>query len=79
MSFNSCSMKVLTTCTHSHIHRGEAAAMFKHHTKPVTSVEWHPQDSTVFASAGEDNQVVSVRVIIFFLVDCLQYCNCLSL
>ncbi|CAB4056291.1 RRB1 [Lepeophtheirus salmonis] len=26
--------------------------------KPVTSVEWHPTDATVFASAGEDDQVV---------------------
>ncbi len=40
-----------------HSYRGEAAALFKHHTAPVTSVEWHPSDSTVFASAGDDNQV----------------------
>ncbi|QQP41582.1 Glutamate-rich WD repeat-containing protein 1 [Caligus rogercresseyi] len=33
-------------------------ATFKHHTQPVTSVEWHPTDATVFASAGEDDQVV---------------------
>ena len=33
-------------------------AVFKHHTHPITSVEWHPADSTVFASAGEDDQVV---------------------
>ena len=31
--------------------------MFKHHTAPVTSVEWHPTDSTVFASAGADDQI----------------------
>ena len=31
--------------------------MFKHHSAPITSVEWHPTDSTVFASAGADNQV----------------------
>ena len=30
---------------------------FKHHTAPVTTLEWHYSDSTVFASAGEDNQV----------------------
>ena len=33
-------------------------ATFKHHSHPITSVEWHPSDSTVFASAGEDDQVV---------------------
>lgn len=32
-------------------------AIFKHHTEPVTSVEWHPSDSAVFASSGEDNQI----------------------
>ncbi|KAI4470715.1 glutamate-rich wd repeat-containing protein 1 [Holotrichia oblita] len=32
-------------------------AIFKHHTAPVTSVEWHATDSAVFASAGEDNQI----------------------
>lgn len=32
-------------------------ALFKHHTEPVTSVEWHPCDSAVFASAGSDNQI----------------------
>lgn len=32
-------------------------AIFKHHTGPVTSVEWHPKDSAVFASAGSDNQI----------------------
>ena len=33
-------------------------ATFKHHSGPITSLEWHPTDTTVFASAGEDNQVV---------------------
>ena len=37
--------------------RSEAAAVFKHHSGAITSVEWHPDDSTVFASAGEDDQV----------------------
>lgn len=32
-------------------------AVFKHHTKPVTTVEWHPTDSAVFASGGSDNQI----------------------
>jgi len=43
--------------THPHTHRGDVAALFKHHSAPVTSVEWHPHDSTVFASAGADDQV----------------------
>ena len=53
--FSSCTCKPLVCM--SSVHRGEAAAVFKHHTAPVTSVEWHPTDSTVFASAGDDNQV----------------------
>ena len=36
---------------------GSTLAVFKHHTAPITSVEWHPTDSTVFASSGEDDQV----------------------
>ncbi|XP_050298153.1 glutamate-rich WD repeat-containing protein 1 isoform X2 [Anthonomus grandis grandis] len=32
-------------------------ATFKHHTEPVTTVEWHPTDSAVFASGGSDNQI----------------------
>jgi len=35
----------------------DPVAKFKHHTGPVTSVEWHRDDSTVFASSGEDHQV----------------------
>lgn len=35
----------------------DPVAVFKHHSKPVTSVEWSREDSTVFASAGEDDQV----------------------
>lgn len=37
---------------------GVPAATFKHHTAAITSVEWHPDDSSVFASAGSDDQVV---------------------
>ncbi|XP_046403357.1 glutamate-rich WD repeat-containing protein 1 [Ischnura elegans] len=36
---------------------GEPVATFKHHISPVTTVEWHPKDSTVFASGGADDQV----------------------
>lgn len=32
-------------------------AMFKHHSGPITSLEWHPTDSSVFGASGEDNQV----------------------
>lgn len=32
-------------------------ATFKHHTEPVTTVEWHPTEATVFASGGADNQI----------------------
>lgn len=32
-------------------------ATFKHHQKPITSVEWHPTDSTSFAASSDDNQV----------------------
>lgn len=32
-------------------------AVFKHHTAPITSIEWHPADSTVFAASGDDNQI----------------------
>ncbi len=32
-------------------------AKFKHHSGPITSVEWNPRDSTVFAAAGSDDQL----------------------
>lgn len=32
-------------------------ATFKHHTDSITTVEWHPADSTVFAAGGSDNQI----------------------
>ena len=35
-------------------------AHFKHHSGPITSVEWCPQDSSVFAASGEDNQITQV-------------------
>jgi len=37
--------------------RGDPVAVFHHHKAPVTSVEWHPTDATVFASSGADDQV----------------------
>lgn len=32
-------------------------ASFKHHTNHVTTVEWYPKDSTIFASGGADDQI----------------------
>jgi len=32
-------------------------ASFKHHTNHITTVEWHPTDSTVLASGGADDQI----------------------
>ncbi len=37
--------------------KGKAVAIFKHHTAPITSVEWNPLDSTVFAASGSDDQI----------------------
>uniref|UniRef100_A0A8D0DK53 Glutamate-rich WD repeat-containing protein 1 n=1 Tax=Salvator merianae TaxID=96440 RepID=A0A8D0DK53_SALMN len=37
--------------------KGSAVATFKQHTAPITSVEWHPIDSGVFAASGADDQV----------------------
>ncbi|KAG2457676.1 GRWD1 protein, partial [Polypterus senegalus] len=34
---------------------GKAVATFKQHSAPITSVEWHPTDSSVFAAAGSDD------------------------
>ena len=39
------------------LEKGEPVATFKHHSGPITSVEWHPQDSTVLASSGADDQI----------------------
>ena len=36
---------------------GVPVATFKHHNAPITSVEWHPTDSTVFAASGDDHQI----------------------
>jgi ribosome assembly protein RRB1 len=32
-------------------------AAFNWHTKPVTSIEWHPTDESCFAASGADDQV----------------------
>ncbi|KAL3320054.1 Glutamate-rich WD repeat-containing protein 1 [Cichlidogyrus casuarinus] len=31
--------------------------LFEYHKKPITSVEWHPEDAGVFAASSEDNQI----------------------
>ncbi|GFO32099.1 glutamate-rich WD repeat-containing protein 1-like [Plakobranchus ocellatus] len=36
---------------------GKEVARFEHHKAPITSVEWNPMDSSVFAAAGSDDQV----------------------
>ena len=43
---------------------------FKHHIAPITTLEWHHSDSTVFASAGEDNQVCCIRWMSCMLLCC---------
>ena len=42
------------------INEKKPIATFKHHSAPITSIEWCPQDSSVFAASGEDNQVTQV-------------------
>ena len=36
---------------------GQPVAVFKHHTAPITSVEWHPKDYSVLATSGDDHQI----------------------
>jgi len=35
----------------------QAIATFKHHTAPITSIEWNPNDRSVFAASGADDQL----------------------
>ncbi|KAI3380421.1 hypothetical protein SNEBB_004632 [Seison nebaliae] len=35
----------------------EAIAKFIYHNKPITSVDWHPTDSTTFAASSEDDRL----------------------
>ncbi len=35
----------------------EPVANFRWHTAPITSVEWHPNDASVLAVSGADDQV----------------------
>ena len=34
-----------------------SVAKFKHHTAPITSLEWNPADNSVLAASGEDDQL----------------------
>ena len=36
---------------------GEPVAQFKHHASAITSLEWHPTESSIFATSGADNQI----------------------
>lgn len=36
----------------------QPVATFKHHSKYITTVEWHPTDSSVLATGGADDQIV---------------------
>ncbi|KFM61293.1 Glutamate-rich WD repeat-containing protein 1, partial [Stegodyphus mimosarum] len=36
---------------------GDPICTFKYHTAPITSVEWHPTDHSVFAASGADDQL----------------------
>ncbi|XP_072345226.1 glutamate-rich WD repeat-containing protein 1 [Scyliorhinus torazame] len=36
---------------------GDCVAKFKQHLGSITSVEWHPAESSVFAASGADNQI----------------------
>ncbi|KAJ3342614.1 ribosome biosynthesis protein rrb1, partial [Kappamyces sp. JEL0680] len=35
----------------------ETAATFSWHKQPITSIEWHPEESSVLAAAGADDQL----------------------
>ncbi|CAB3401274.1 unnamed protein product [Caenorhabditis bovis] len=35
---------------------GQPVARFKYHSGPITSVEWHPQETTTFMASSEDDQ-----------------------
>jgi len=50
-----CALKIWDLRTFD---KGEAVAEFRHHHKaPICSVEWSPHESTVLATAGEDDQI----------------------
>uniref|UniRef100_A0A6B2G5H4 Glutamate-rich WD repeat-containing protein 1 n=1 Tax=Myxobolus squamalis TaxID=59785 RepID=A0A6B2G5H4_MYXSQ len=34
-----------------------SSAFFNYHQKEITSIEWHPSESTIFAASSDDNQI----------------------
>lgn len=57
LGYPSSQAEVLKAPTPVFPQSGSPVATFKQHVAPVTSVEWHPQDSGVFAASGADNQI----------------------
>lgn len=47
----------LRTLSRASAGRPAPIATFNHHTEPITSIEWNPNDSSVFAASSEDNSV----------------------
>uniref|UniRef100_A0A0K0FY56 Glutamate-rich WD repeat-containing protein 1 n=1 Tax=Strongyloides venezuelensis TaxID=75913 RepID=A0A0K0FY56_STRVS len=39
------------------LHHKQSVAEFKYHKSPITSLEWHPTETTTFMASGEDDQV----------------------
>ena len=50
-------LRMFASCTKKSAPTPAPIATFKHHVQPVTSIEWHPTDSTVFAASSDDNQI----------------------
>ncbi len=40
---------------HSYKQDNKPVGVLKHHSRPITSIEWNKNDSTVFAACGEDD------------------------
>jgi ribosome assembly protein RRB1 len=53
------STRLLSSVPTAHVDRSTPTpvAHFTWHTAPITSVEWHPTDPSVFAASGSDDQV----------------------
>lgn len=49
--------KLITMVPHPNRQKFQPTGVFKWHSQPITSVEWHPSDSTVLAVSGADDQV----------------------
>jgi ribosome assembly protein RRB1 len=56
------SVSIRLTCHYSSCRRTASStstpvASFNWHNGPITSVEWHPTEDSIFAASGDDNQV----------------------